>query len=437
MRLDVQTLGVVLLFSTAIQAILMTVYATVIRRYPGVNLWSYSNVVISIGTALNLFSNSIPLVMSGVFGNILLILGASLLYYGTVLFLNQRPNRWLVWTPPLLGLCLMFYFVYIQNNYNFRALSLSILLAPASLMIMFLLLGNPSHRRNPSYWLAGGTFGIYGAFLVIRIPLLIFVEPSVDIFASTPLQITNLLFSIFSIISWTMGFIVMVTYRMSFELNEKNIQIRQALQRSDELLLNILPPEIAQRMKNGERELADYFLEVSVLFADIVNFTVISQNISPEQVVKNLNLIFKEFDELAQKYGLEKIKTIGDCYMAVSGLPIPNVDCARKAADMALEMQTIAKSLSLDGKTPLQLRIGLHMGDVVAGVIGSAKFAYDLWGDTVNTASRMESFSEPEKIQCTKSMYQRLKTLYAFEPRGEINVKGKGLMEAYFLTGKK
>ncbi len=214
-------------------------------------------------------------------------------------------------------------------------------------------------------------------------------------------------------------------------------QLAAEQEKSEKLLLNILPQPIAQRLKHGEENIADNFDDVTVLFADIVNFTKLSANLLPEKLVKIINQIFSTFDELAETYGLEKIKTIGDAYMVVGGLPTRREDHVEAIADMALDMQSKICEFSLNHKDPLQMRIGIHTGPVAAGVIGTKKFAYDLWGDTVNTANRMESHGIAGKIQVTEVTYERLKHKYLLEERDSISVKGKGEMNTYFLLGRK
>lgn len=206
---------------------------------------------------------------------------------------------------------------------------------------------------------------------------------------------------------------------------------------SEQLLLNILPSPIAARLKLAESTIADSFASVTVLFADLVNFTEFSSQIPATQLVELLNKIFSKFDQLAQKHGLEKIKTIGDAYMVVGGLPESRPDHAEAIAEMALEMQReITRFVNIDGE-PFRLRIGINTGPVVAGVIGTQKFAYDLWGDTVNVASRMESQGSAGRIQVTATTYELLKDKYVFEQRGTTHVKGKGEMMTYWLIDKK
>src|SRR6266545_4758531 len=218
------------------------------------------------------------------------------------------------------------------------------------------------------------------------------------------------------------------------------VRSRRALaaeqQRSERLLLNVLPAPIAARLKQREDVIADGFPDVTVLFADLVDFTRRSQRIAPKQVVAILNDLFTTFDQLAERQGLEKIKTVGDAYMVAGGLPDPRPGHAGAVAEMALAIRDeVARHADPSGQ-PLQVRVGIDTGPVVAGVIGRHKFIYDLWGDTVNTASRMESHGVPGCIQVTARTYQRLKDGYRFERRGPIQVKGKGEMVTYFLLGR-
>ncbi len=218
------------------------------------------------------------------------------------------------------------------------------------------------------------------------------------------------------------------------------VRSRRALaaeqQRSERLLLNVLPAPIAARLKQREDVIADGFPDVTVLFADLVDFTQRSQRIAPKQVVAILNDLFTTFDQLAECQGLEKIKTVGDAYMVAGGLPDPRPGHAGAVAEMALAIRDeVARHADPSGQ-PLQVRVGIDTGPVVAGVIGRHKFIYDLWGDTVNTASRMESHGVPGCIQVTARTYQRLKDGYRFERRGPIQVKGKGEMVTYFLLGR-
>jgi class 3 adenylate cyclase len=207
-------------------------------------------------------------------------------------------------------------------------------------------------------------------------------------------------------------------------------------ERSERLLLNVLPAPIAERLKRRPEVIADGYPEVTVLFADLVDFTRHSQHTTPAQVVTLLDQLFTAFDQLARHLGLEKIKTVGDAYMVAGGLPTPRSDHAEAVAEMALGIrEEVARHLDPAGQ-PLQVRIGIDTGPVVAGVIGRDKFIYDLWGDTVNTASRMESHGVPGCIQVTERVYRRLEDGYRLQRRGPVQVKGKGEMITWFLLGR-
>jgi adenylate cyclase len=221
------------------------------------------------------------------------------------------------------------------------------------------------------------------------------------------------------------------------EQRQMEMELRQQRQQADRLLGNILPYQIANRLKVGSKSIAENYDSVTVLFADLVQFTAASGQMEAQKLVKLLNEIFSAFDRLAEKYGLEKIKTIGDAYMAAAGLPTPRADHVDAVASMALEMQTVIKQFERPDGQPFQLRIGISTGPVIAGVIGVRKFAYDLWGDTVNLASRMESTGIPGKIQVTAEVYERLHHLYYLEPRGAVFIKGRGNMESYWLLSRK
>jgi adenylate cyclase len=203
-------------------------------------------------------------------------------------------------------------------------------------------------------------------------------------------------------------------------------------ERSERLLLNVLPRQIAERLKDGESVIADGAPDAGVLFADIAGFTPLSARMSPEGIVRLLNEVFTAFDRLVAEHGLEKIKTIGDAYMVASGLLEPDPGHAESLADLALAMRREAPRFG-----SVQLRIGMDIGPVVAGVIGRSRFIYDLWGDAVNTASRMESHGVPGAIQVTERAYRRLAPTYEFEPRGVVEVKGKGPMSVFLLLGPK
>jgi class 3 adenylate cyclase len=215
----------------------------------------------------------------------------------------------------------------------------------------------------------------------------------------------------------------------------QQLLIEQEQERSEALLLNVLPTFVAERLKLGE-EVADAYHEVSVLFADIVGFTAMSERLPPTELVALLNEVFSRFDELADRYELEKIKTMGDAYIVVGGIPSPQGDHPGRVAHMALDIQAEARRISVDLGTEIALRIGIDTGPVVAGVIGRRKFSYDLWGDTVNTASRMQSVAEPGQIRVTERARERLERgHFTFEGPSILVVKGKGEMQTYTLTG--
>lgn len=214
-------------------------------------------------------------------------------------------------------------------------------------------------------------------------------------------------------------------------------QIEEERARSDALLLNILPAPIAERLKREQGPIAERFDDASVLFADIVGFTELSSTLDAEELVGLLNRVFCEFDEIAAQKGLEKIKTIGDSYMAAAGLPMRRADHLERVAEAALEMQDRVRHLSGASPGTIELRMGIAAGPVVAGVIGQSKFIYDLWGDAVNTASRMESQGVPGKILVTAAVHERLKDRYRFTRREEMEIKGKGRMVTYVLEGRR
>ena len=203
---------------------------------------------------------------------------------------------------------------------------------------------------------------------------------------------------------------------------------------NEQLLLNVLPASIAEELKRSEGIIAERLDDVSVLFADIVGFTALSSRLNPAELIEMLNRLFSAFDELVDRHGLEKIKTIGDAYMVAGGLPEPRPGHLEAMATFALDMMNAMRELPA-AQHELQIRIGIHVGSVVAGVIGRRKFSYDAWGDTVNTASRLESHSEPGRIQVSEAVHLRLRDRFAFGPCHTVELKGKGPVSAYFLEG--
>ncbi|WP_044963838.1 adenylate/guanylate cyclase domain-containing protein [Sorangium cellulosum] len=219
-------------------------------------------------------------------------------------------------------------------------------------------------------------------------------------------------------------------------LEQAKAAAEQAHERSDRLLLNILPRTIADQLKEQEQLIAEHFEEVTVLFADIAGFTPLAARLPPAELVGLLNRMFSSFDQLAEQHGLEKIKTIGDAYMVVGGLPAQRPDHARAIARMAIAMTHTVRQFVGDDGEPFQLRIGINTGPVIAGVIGKKKFSYDLWGDAVNVASRMESSGEPGRIQVSEASYSLLARDFLLEERGLVAIKGKGAMKTYWLIGE-
>lgn len=243
---------------------------------------------------------------------------------------------------------------------------------------------------------------------------------------------------IFFINSTTAFALVGATIAMFYvEIRRTEQLLRHEYQRSEQLLENILPGSVAKRLKDGDTMLADSAGEVTLLFADLVGFTRLARKLPPTELVDLLDSIFTEFDRIVERCALEKIKTIGDEYMLAGGLPLRRADHAQAVATAALAMLAAIKQMNKTSKHRLELRVGIHTGDVVAGVIGSRKFTYDVWGDTVNTASRMQTHSLPGHIQITEATATRLAPDFELKPRGHIQVRGQGRMPTWFLVGRK
>ena len=225
--------------------------------------------------------------------------------------------------------------------------------------------------------------------------------------------------------------------QLNQDLNVMNRQVEYEREQSEGLLLNILPKPIADRIKHGEVHLVDYFSNVSVMFADIVGFTGLSRLVSERDLIDWLEMVFAAFDQVLAKYRLEKLKTIGDGYMLAVGVPNPIDDCESLVAEVALDIMDASSKIKSPLGDSLQIRIGLNCGPVIAGVIGTTKFAYDIWGETVNAASRMESYGVPGHIQVNEAMYRKLDSRYLLQKRGRLMMRGMGMVTAYFLLGRR
>ena len=251
--------------------------------------------------------------------------------------------------------------------------------------------------------------------------------------ADLPMWFTSTMLALNVVGAASIAFTLLATF--AHQRNEALSALRGEQEKSEALLVNVLPGSIAARLKATDRTIADHFDATSILFADVVDFTPLSQLLPPTEMVDILDRLFSHFDELVERHGLEKIKTVGDCYMAAAGVPDPHADHARRAALLALDMREAVATSTVAGREGLELRIGINSGPVVAGVIGRKRFIYDLWSDAVNTASRMESHGTPGEIQITGATYELLKDEFVCRPRGTIVVKGKGEMETWYLEG--
>ncbi|MGF1535186.1 MAG: adenylate/guanylate cyclase domain-containing protein [Elainellaceae cyanobacterium] len=297
---------------------------------------------------------------------------------------------------------------------------------------------SPKPSNNPEAgWKAGDVRGV----LEIITPLSDFAQQAQQRIKSTGITLTILFGLAVAGLVLVIGRLRNVSRELeqqvqnrTADLRKANRQLERERRKSENLLLNILPPSIAARLKAGHREIADGFADATVLFADLVNFTQLAETRSPHELVQLLNTIFSAFDALTERFGLEKIKTIGDAYMVVGGLPVPRPDHAEAIAELALAMQQEVKRLCRQTGESIEIRIGINTGPVTAGVIGTKKFIYDLWGDTVNVASRMESHGLAGAIQVSETTYERLRHRYQFSVRRNVSVKGKGAMTTYVLT---
>jgi adenylate cyclase len=273
----------------------------------------------------------------------------------------------------------------------------------------------------------------YVAYLVVFLGSGIAGEVIGPIWDPLPGWFTSTMLALNIAVGGTIVFTLLAVFASQRRAALAALQVEQA--KAENLLLNILPRSIADKLKAQSQPIADQFESASILFADVVDFTPWSERLAPVEVVGYLDRLFSHFDALAERYGLEKIKTIGDCYMVAAGVPTPRPDHARALALMALDMLEAMHSNDEVEHLGLELRVGINSGPVVAGVIGRKRFLYDLWGDAVNTASRMESHGAPGRIQITRETYELLADEFECDPRGTISVKGKGELEAWYLLG--
>lgn len=361
-----------------------------------------------------------------------------------------------------------FIFIDSSESWPLRGLNLAIALSYATVLAL-----NATHRSDAAMWLVNGTglvnivvsslvlglgLGSIAFFVIVPlaailtsrsddlvVPVLftlgavvglsavVMVEPEVpETVAASGWQSLVLIGNVASVALFAA--VVALYYRRRVDRAEAELAEQHA--RADALLLNILPSETAERLKAGERDIADDAGDVSVLFADIVGSTSLADALPPSELVAILNRVFSAFDDLTDHYGLEKIKTVGDAYIAVGGLPTPDPDHLTSAANLALALRDEIRRDTGPGRGLLQVRLGLHAGPVVAGVIGKRKFSYDIWGDTVNIAARMESTGLPGEIQVTATVQERLQGQFDFQRRGAIDVKGKGKMETFLLRSQ-
>jgi adenylate cyclase len=251
--------------------------------------------------------------------------------------------------------------------------------------------------------------------------------------AGLPIWFTSTMLALNIVGAGSIAFTLLARFAHQRDVALAALRVEQ--EKSERLLVNILPRSIAERLKAASQTIADHFDSASILFADVVDFTPLSQRLPPARVVGILDQLFSRFDTLVERHGLEKIKTIGDCYMAAAGVPDPTSDHARRVALLALDMRAAVGASAVDDGFDLELRIGINSGPVTAGVIGHKRFLYDLWGDAVNTASRMEAHGTPGEIQITRATYELLKDEFVCRRRGTIPVKGKGDVETWYLIG--
>lgn len=342
-------------------------------------------------------------------------------YTSLLIFLRLKRFNYFVFTQLIMLLVMPFFMQWLVGGYQASSgLAIWAILSPVGALMI---LGT----RQSTPW-----FGLFLALSAVSWQLN-------SLFASNALNISahmkDLLFVMNLVGVATILYAVMRYFQAQKARVMDALEIEQA--RSERLLLNILPKSIAERLKSGASTIADSYPVATILFADLAGFTEMSADMPAEELVALLNQVFSKFDRLTEKYGVEKIKTIGDAYMVVGGVPAARPDHASAIADLALEMQQVLSDLAEKTGKRLAMRIGIHSGHVVAGVIGTIKYSYDLWGDAVNMAARMEQHGLPNRIQVSEETYHLLKDHYVFDARGQVIIKGKGKVEVYILKGKR
>lgn len=363
-----------------------------------------------------------------------LLWGATFLFYGeypagllslvyaaftlTALFAARAQHRYR-WYLPLqfsLGLLIPFtHMIMLGGFWNSSAVMVWSMVIPIGALVFF------GRQASVPWW-------ILSVLLLCAAALL---EPSLQRPSLLP---PFLIRSFFVLNIASVSGIVFITLRYFLHRrDEAYLLLHREEQRSERLLLNVLPASIAAQLKQEERVIADAFPAASILFADIAGFTSLSARLPPIEMVNTLNEIFSFFDTLVEKYQVEKIRTIGDNYMVVAGAPTPQPDHARRLANLALEMQAYLAQRAAGSSAPLNFRIGMNSGPVIGGVIGRKKFVYDVWGEAVNLASRMEAYGVPGSIQVAQQTYGLLEDEFVLEPRGEIEIRGVGRMQTWFL----
>jgi len=384
---------------------------------------------IRLQKTLLVFSSLMMASLSIVWGSVYLVfdeyLAAAIpLSYAVLSYLSNASFAWthryrfFRFTQLLMPLLLPFFLMLALGDFvNSSGVVLWSLTSPFGALLF-------SERRQANKWfMAFIALVLIGAFLA----------PYGRQTCNIPLAVRTVFFVMNIVCTSTVAFLLIQYFVSQRDANLRLLHSEQ--EKSENLLLNVLPKEIADILKKESRTIANQYDEVSVLFADVVNFTPMSSRMTPVKLVELLNEVFSYFDMLVEKYGIEKIKTIGDCYMVAAGVPKHRTDHAQILIQMALDVQDYFKNREVEG-IKLTFRIGINSGPVVAGVIGQKKFIYDLWGDSVNTASRMESHGTGGKIQITEATYELIKNDFVCESLGLVNIKGKGEMNIWHVEGK-